>query len=178
MVWIVVLTAAAGAFGADALSRSVTDPYAKFSRSIQELASYTKKEQRVWQEVKQEMKVDLSSNECKPGFAYISDLDECKYVLSELGYTYNAYYQATPRTDRPTGCIWHTDGNGYFNPKGQHAASDQAPVCKPPVGLVVASASQSDEKANSTAEGEIQHGVDYWANLGESKGVSQKATSA
>merc|ERR1711948_53764 len=55
--------------------------------------------------------------------------DKCTQTLKELSIPFDGYYQTRAHTDRPTGCIWHTNGKGYFNPTGKTAFRDQAPIC-------------------------------------------------
>jgi len=76
------------------------------------------------------VRLPLNSNDCPYDSKRITDLSDCKEVLSRLVYPYNDYYQNNPHQDRPTGCIWHSNGNGYFNPSGKVKFSDQAPICR------------------------------------------------
>merc|ERR1719428_564922 len=76
------------------------------------------------------LSLPVNSNSCPSGYKFIMDLQVCKEKLKALGLTYDSYFQNTPHTDRPSGCLWHQNGNGYFNPTGQQPFSDQAPICQ------------------------------------------------
>jgi len=185
-LWIDVLAGALGAIAADALSRSIAtdDRNPELNKALRGLVEDAKKEEKTMNDLKLKMPCDLGSNVCKHDFTHIMDLEECKYILGELDYTYSDYYKHNPRADRPTGCIWHTDGNGYFNPTGKTAAGDQAPVCKPPeppyvAGAVINGSMINDlqarlawEKANLAAEKNVHLDPTQWAKLGESEAVT------
>ena len=73
------------------------------------------------------IRLPLNSNNCPQGYQHIMDLADCKEVLSRLVYPYDAYYENVRLYDRPTGCLWHQNGKGYFNPSGTVKFFDQAP---------------------------------------------------